>query len=243
MTFWVAGAVVVSSAIGANASGKAAGAQAGAANRAADLSQEQYMQTRADQAPFREAGVRALPALEAASNYTPFGMNQFRADPGYTFRLSEGQKQLDRMAAMRGGQISGGALKAAARYGQDMGSQEYTNAFNRYQTERNARLNPLQSLAGMAQTSTNQLGLAGQNYANAAGNALGAAGQATASGYMGTANAISGGLGQYMNYSQNQANNSLLQQALGRGSNSGYNMGPQYGQQPLDSSFDQYLAG
>jgi hypothetical protein len=94
----------------------------------------------------------------------------------------------------------------------------------------------------MAQTSTNQLGVAGQNYANTAGNALGAAGQATASGYMGTANAISGGLGQYMNYSQNQANNSLLQQALGRNSGSGYSMGPQYGQQPLDSSFDQYLA-
>jgi hypothetical protein len=241
MTFYVAGAVIVSSAIGANASSKAAKAQAGAANRAADLSQEQYMQTRADQAPFREAGVRALPELEKASRYTPFGMSQFQADPGYAFRLSEGQKALDRSAAARGGLISGGALKAAQRFGQDMGSQEYTNAFNRYQTERNARLNPLQSLAGMAQTSTNQLGVAGQNYANAAGNALGAAGQATASGYMGTANAISGGLGQYMNYSQNQANNSLLQQALGRNSGSGYSMGPQYGQQPLDSSFDQYL--
>jgi hypothetical protein len=32
---------------------------------------------------------------------------------------------------------------------------------------------------------------------------------------MGVANAASGGLGQYMNYSQNQTTNSLLQQALG----------------------------
>jgi hypothetical protein len=143
-------------------------------------------------------------------------MQQFQQDPGYGFRLSEGQKALDRSAAARGGLISGGALKAAQRYGQEMGSQEYTNAFNRYQTERNARLNPLQSLAGVGQTATNQLGQAGQNYATNAGQALGAAGQAQASGYIGMANAAAGGLGQYMNYGQQQQQNSLLQQVLNR---------------------------
>lgn len=101
-----------------------------------------------------------------------FSMSDFQADPGYAFRLSEGQKALDRSAAARGGLISGAALKAATRYGQDMGSQEYQNAFNRYQTERNAQLNPLQSLAGVGQTSTNTLGSAGQNYASNVGNAL-----------------------------------------------------------------------
>jgi hypothetical protein len=216
-------AIIGSAVLGAASSRSAAKTQAGAANRAAQLQQEQFERTNELQAPFREAGVRALPELEAASRYTPFGMNQFNADPGYAFRLSEGQKQLDRMAAIRGGQISGSSLKAAARFGQEMGSQEYTNAFNRYQTERNARLNPLQSLAGMAQTSTNQLGAAGQNYANAAGQAIGAGAQATASGYMGMANAASGGLGQYMNYGQQQQQNSLLQQVLNR--NAGYGGG------------------
>jgi hypothetical protein len=237
---YVAVAIGGSAVLGAYSANKAASAQAGAANRAADLQQEQFERQVELQAPFREAGVRALPELEAASRYTPFGMGQFQQDPGYAFRLSEGQKALDRQAAARGGLISGGALKAAQRFGQDMGSQEYTNAFNRYQTERNARLNPLQSLAGMSQTATNQLGAAGQNYATNAGNALGAAGQAQASGYMGMANAISGGVGQYMNYGQQQQQNSLLQQVLSR-NQGGYSMGPQYGQQPLDSSFDQYL--
>ena len=217
MTFWVAGAAIGSAVIGSRASRSAANTQAASADRAAELQQEQFERQVELQAPFREAGVRALPELEAASRYTPFGMDQFQADPGYAFRLSEGQKQLDRMAAIRGGQISGSSLKAAARFGQDMGSQEYSNAFNRYQTERNARLNPLQSLAGMSQTSTNQLGAAGQNYANAAGQAMGAAAQARASGYMGGANALSGATGQYINYQQNQATNSLLSQALGRG--------------------------
>jgi hypothetical protein len=217
----MAAAVVGSSLLGSRSASKAADVQAGAADRAAELQREQFDRQVELQAPFREAGVRALPELEAASRYTPFGMGQFQADPGYAFRLSEGQKALDRQAAARGGLISGGALKAAQRYGQEMGSQEYTNAFNRYQTERQARLNPLQSLAGFGQTSVNQLGAAGQSYATGAGEALGAAGQARASGYMGTANAITGGVNQYMNYSQNQATNSLLQQALARNAGGG----------------------
>ena len=231
-------AILGSAVLGAASSRRAAKTQAGAANRAADLQKsvadqqvelqrEQFNRQVELQQPFRDVGLRALNKLEGATDYTPFGMQQFQQDPGYTFRLSEGQKQLDRMAAIRGGQISGSSLKAASRFGQDMGSQEYTNAFNRYQTERNARLNPLQSLAGVGQTSANQLGAAGQNMAAGIGNALGAygqgasqaigaAGQAQASGYMGMANAAAGGLGQYMNYQQNQANNTLLQQALGR---------------------------
>lgn len=214
MAIGTAAAILGGAALGAVSSKSAAKTQASAADRAADLQAQQFERQVDLQAPFREAGIRVLPELEAASRYTPFGMEQFQADPGYAFRLAEGQKALDRQAAARGGLISGGALKAAQRYGQEMGSQEYTNAFNRYQTERNARLNPLQSLAGMAQTSTNQLGAAGQNYANAAGEAIGAGAQARASGYMGAANAISGGIGQYAGYQQNQINNSLLQQAI-----------------------------
>ena len=204
MTFWVAGAVVVSSAIGANAAGRAAGTQADAANRAADLQYKQYQENVARQKPFYDVGVNALPELVAASKYTPFTMDQFQADPGYAFRLSEGQKQLDRSAAARGGLISGGALKAATRYGQDMGSQEFTNAFNRYQIEREARLRPLQSLTGMSQTTAQQLGSAGQNMASNVGDAMGSAAAARASGYVGQANALTSGLGTYLNYSQGQ---------------------------------------
>jgi hypothetical protein len=236
MAGWMAAAVVGSSLIGANASSKAAKAQAGAADRAAELQREQFDRQVELQAPFREAGVRALPELEAASRYTPFGMSQFQADPGYAFRLSEGQKALDRQAAARGGLISGGALKAAQRYGQEMGSQEYTNAFNRYQTERNARLNPLQSLAGMSQTATNQLGAAGQNYASGAGEAMGASAQARASGYMGTANAISGGVGQYMGYQSNSNLINALNQNRGYGGG-GFGSGNAFGNQDLG----QYL--
>jgi hypothetical protein len=206
--------MVVGSVVSSRASGKAASTQAASADRAADLQREQFERQVELQAPFREAGVRALPELEAASRYTPFGMEQFQADPGYAFRMSEGMKGLERSAAARGGLLSGATLKGIQRFGQDLGSQEYMNAFNRYQTERNARLNPLQSLAGVGQTSTNVLGAAGQSMASNVGEALGAAGQARASGYVGQANALTGALGQYMNYNQQQQQNALLSRAI-----------------------------
>lgn len=184
---------------------KAGSKQADAANQASQLQNEQFQQTREDQMPWLKAGERALGKLEGAVDYTPFGMSQFQADPGYGFRLSEGQKALERSAAARGGLISGGALKAATRYGQEAGSQEYTNAFNRYQTERAAKLQPLQSLAGVGQTTAANLGTAGAANANAMGNYLTGGAAASAAGQVGQANAINQGVSSYINY--NQGNN------------------------------------
>lgn len=217
----VATAIVASSFMGSKAASNAGEAQAGAARDAAALSNEQFQQTRQDQMPWLQAGGRALTKLEGAVDYTPFGMSQFQADPGYAFRLSEGQKALDRSAAARGGLISGNALKAATGYGQEMGSQEYQNAFNRYQQERAAKLQPLQSLAGVGQTTAANLGSAGAANANAMGNYLTGGAAASAAGNVGAANAITGGLGTYMNY--NQGNN--LINALNRNSQYAPNTG------------------
>jgi hypothetical protein len=85
-----------------------------------------------------------------------------------------------------------------------MGSQEYTNAFNRYQAERTARLQPLQALTGMGQSTGQQISQAGQTMASNVGNNMGSAAAARASGYVGGANALTSGLGTYLNYSQGQ---------------------------------------
>ena len=232
----------------ANAAERAAEAQAAASRYAADLQQKQYEENVARQKPFYDVGVNALPELVSASRYTPFGQEQFEADPGYGFRLSEGQKALERSAAARGGLISGGALKAATRYGQEMGSNEYTNAFNRYQQEREARLAPLRALTGMGGTTANTIGAAGQTNAANIGN-LGMAGanataegymgaaNARASGYVGGANAITGGLGQYLSYSQNQQHQNMLNDYLKRQSGrGGYSAPAGYIGAPIDAS-------
>jgi hypothetical protein len=133
-----------------------------------------------------------------------FGMDKFTADPGYAFRMSEGMKGLERSAAARGGLLSGSALKGIQRYGQDLGSQEYQNAFNRYQTTRTNTLNPFASLSGLAQSSANTLtGAAGQLGGQIGSNIIGA-GNAMAAGQVGSANAISQGLGQGLNFYQGQ---------------------------------------
>ena len=119
MPWMLPAAIIGSSLFGANAANKAADTQAAAADRAAELQYKMYQENVQRQQPFLEAGVGALNKLTAAADYKPFGMQQFQADPGYAFRLGEGQKALDRQAAARGGLISGGALKAATRYGQD----------------------------------------------------------------------------------------------------------------------------
>jgi hypothetical protein len=206
MAAWMLPAAIIGSALfGASSSKKAASTQADAANRAADLQMQQFERQVELQEPWRQAGITALNKLTPlATEYTPFGMDQFQQDPGYAFRMQEGMKALERSAAARGGLLSGGMLRGAQRYGQDLASQEYMNAFNRYQAERNARLNPLQSLAGVGQTATNQLGQAGQAMASNVGQALGAAAQARASGYVGGANALAQGLGTYLNYQQGQ---------------------------------------
>lgn len=233
MAIGTATAILGAGLLGAAASKSASKTQAGAAAQAADVQRSQFEQTRADQAPYREAGYNALAELQRTAGNVPaafkFGAGDYQADPGYAFRLSEGQKALDRQAAARGGLISGGALKAAQRYGQEMGSQEFGNAYNRALTSYNtdvARENQLYNrqagLAGIGQTSTNLVGQAGQNYATNVGNLMTGAGAAQAAGQVGMANAITGGLGTYLNYNQNQAQNSLLQQVLqNRGSTYG----------------------
>lgn len=240
MTFWVAGAVVVSSAIGSSAAKGAAKTQAAAADRAAELQNEQFQQTRQDYAPYREAGYNALANLQRTAGNVPgafkFGAGDYQADPGYAFRLSEGQKALDRQAAARGGLISGGALKAAQRYGQEMGSQEFGNAYNRaltsYNTDvtrENQLYNRQAALAGIGQTATGQVAQAGQNYANTAGNLITGGAAAQAAGQVGQANAITGGLGTYLNYSQGNALLNALRTPQTAGINPGYGTSAGYG--------------
>ena len=162
MAIGTAAAILGSAAIGAGASILGGRSQAKAAGKAAKAQEKATMATIAAQEralerqiglqePYRATGVNALADYARASEYTPFGMPQFEADPGYQFRMSEGLKALERSAASRGILQSGGTLKDITRFGQDAASQEYQNAFNRYLTERQARLSPLEYRIGLGQ--------------------------------------------------------------------------------------------
>lgn len=209
---------------GASQARGAANRQADAAAQASDAQRAMFERQVELQEPFREAGLKGQNRLlellgiggtADAPGYgkyatAEFGMDKFKADPGYAFRMSEGMKALERSAAARGGLLSGATLKGTQRFGQDLASQEFTNAFNRYQAERTGTLNPYQALAGTAQTSANVLGQQAGAYGNAMASNIIGAGNAQAAGQIGAANAIVGGLGQGLNfYQQSQMLNRL----------------------------------
>jgi hypothetical protein len=218
MSGWVAGATVVGSLIGAAGNRSAASAQADAATRAGEIQKQQFAEQMRLQEPYRQAGLTGqnrlmdllgLGANKDAADYgkyaRDFSMADYQADPGYAFRLSEGMKQLGHSAS-RGGLISGGTMKGLQDYAQNSASQEYGNAFNRYQTNRANQLQPLGNLMSSGQAAaSNQAGAAGQYGVNAANTTM-AAGNAYAAGQLGQANTLAGGLTSAASGYQNQTN-------------------------------------
>lgn len=146
-----------------------------------------FDQQREDAQPWRESGIRALAGLENSDFQRDFTMNDFQADPGYAFRMAEGAKALERSAAARGGLNSGRTLKELTRYSQGVASDEFNNAYNRFNADRDRRFNRLSSLAGVGQTANSQVAQAGQNYANAYGQNVTGAANAQAAAAMGQA--------------------------------------------------------
>jgi len=182
------------------------------------LQQQQRMFDKAVelQEPFRQGGVQATNRLttllgigqdQAAPGYgsmvTPFSGGDITADPIYQTMLEQGLKTSARQMAARGGQgyLSGSAVRGA----QGVASLEGQNAYNRFMDQRQRQYNMLSGMvspgAGAAQTGAQLATQTGANMANTmigAGQALGQgieqAGQARASGYMGTASALQNAL-------------------------------------------------
>jgi hypothetical protein len=205
----IAASSIGSAAVGSRAASKAARAQTQAADQAAQVQREIFERQTELQEPFRQAGMTAQNELlrmlglggEAGTpGYgtigAPVTVEQMQRDPGFAFRLAEGEKALERMQAARGQLLGGGAIKAGVRYGQEMGSQEYMNAFNRAQALMGTRLGALGSLYGAGQAAAQQVGQQAGQYGANVGNLMVGAGQARASGYLGQANALSQALGQ-----------------------------------------------
>jgi hypothetical protein len=224
-----------------DAAAQSAAAQREMTDKSIAAQREMFDIGRADLAPYREGGSAAQNQLmqmlgiggdQTAPGYgrytQDFGMSDFTTDPGYQFRLEQGMRALNASAAAKGMGQAGANIKGALQYGQNLGSQEYQNAFTRYQTNRAAQLDPLFKLytggQAAAAGSATQAGNLGSNLGTTynqlgtnLGNTATAAGNAAASGYIGGTNAINqtiGSLGnQYMNQ-QNLANQSSYQTAL-----------------------------
>lgn len=182
--------------LGAYSANRAAKQQAGAADRSTAIQQQANEQARADREPWRQAGMSALEQMQSGMDEfnRPFTMKDFQADPGAQYRRDLGNENLTNTMASRGSLLSGAALKAASKFNQDFASQEYGNAYNRFNSNRDAKYNRLASLAGVGQVQANQNAQSAINLGQSVGENMLQQGNARASGYIGTSNAIAGGL-------------------------------------------------
>lgn len=191
-----AGASLLGGLFGSNSADKAAQAQANAANRATDLQRYMYDTSRADTLPWLEAGKTALGTYMSElgiGDGAKGPSNAFQATPGYEFRVSEGRKGVLNSLSAMGMKNSGSALKALERFSQDIASEEYDNWLNR-----------IAGVAGQGQNQANSNAQSSANAANSMGRTIQDAGEARASGYVGSSNALMAGingaansLGQY----------------------------------------------
>jgi hypothetical protein len=170
----------------ADQASSAADVSAQAAADAADISQQQYEQTREDLAPWREVGEQALYQYAdllgipppGATTALPVDYSAFEQSPGYQFRMDQGIKAIERSAASKGLLQSGGTAKALQDYGQGTASQ----TFNDY-------MNQLAGAAGVGQTATTTTAVLGAEAAQQAGSSAEQEALARSSGYLGQAQA------------------------------------------------------
>lgn len=196
----VAAAVVGAAAVGAagsayasKQSGKAAKTQAASADRASQIQQENFEQTRKDLMPYKQAGDTSLSQLmgqmtpDGYFNQTYTGQDIY-SDPSYQFRLQQGQDAIQSSAAAKGGLLTGATLKALQNYGQESASQEYSNAYNRFNADQTNRYNRLSNLVGIGQNAAAQVGNAGAQTAQAVANNTMAGANSIAAGQVASAN-------------------------------------------------------
>lgn len=108
--------------------------------------------------PYNQAGLAAQKQL-SDSLAAGFNPGNLADDPGYQFRLQQGQKALDRSLAAQGMSQSGAALKAAQEYGQGLAATEYGNAYDRWLAQN-------QQLAGQGSQGLNAATNIGNVYGN-----------------------------------------------------------------------------
>jgi hypothetical protein len=125
----------------------------GQAQLGEDIGREFYGRGVAAQEPYTTTGAGATNQLAAL--FAPGGeytreptLEELKMDPGYAFRTQEGLRALSALQGASGLRGSGAAMKAGIRYGQEAGSQEYQNAYNRFMANRLAATQGLENIAG-----------------------------------------------------------------------------------------------
>lgn len=157
----------------------AANTQAAASDRALQFQRQMYAASEKRLAPWVDLGTEAAARLKGGLT-----AEELQLDPGYLFRLSEGEKGINRAAGVTGSRYSGATLKALQRFGQDYASNEYGKAFQREL-----------SLADLGRLAAANIAGVGGQVANASSNIVIGAGDNAAAAQIGGANVVGNAVG------------------------------------------------
>src|SRR5262245_9184328 len=121
-----------------DASGRAIDVYGEASNDVQDRLAQVYNQITGRIDPYSRVGEQGMSMLSdfmqpggRLSQQFAFNPTDLANDPGYQFRLAEGQKALEGSAAARGVLGTSGTLKGITAYGQNLASTEFQNAYDR----------------------------------------------------------------------------------------------------------------
>ena len=205
----VAGGAIVGGVISSQGAKDAAQTGADATNAATVQNKAIWQQTQANLQPYMQSGTMALGQLQSALGMGPGGQDPavmqriLQSDPGYQFRMQQGQQSILDTQSARGGVNSGMTLKALSDYGQGTGSQEFQNY--------------IQQLGGLATSGQNAaagLGGIGANFGNSQANLLTGGANFQGAAQISGANAMAGGVNGLSNAFQQY----LMQQQQNQGS-------------------------
>lgn len=176
------------------------------------LATEIHEQTRADLKPRLDLSHAAMAEINKwlaagatiSKPWEPITAADLEQDPGYRFRVEQGEKAIRRMRNVEGGQ-SGATMKALLRHGQRLASEEYDRADRRafrghlanYARDAD-RINNLYAMAGLTPNPANAMANLNMQYAQQAGQYIQGGATALGAGEIGAQNAIlSGQMAQY----------------------------------------------
>lgn len=192
------GAGIASGIIGSNAAQQAGQDQLQAAQLASQTQLGIFNKTQANLQPYNQMGQSALSQLASLFGLSGSGgagtgptaatagaaTSALTQYPGYQFGLQQGNLAQQQSAASQGLLLSGSQLQASQTFGQNYAMQ---NAWNPYVSQLNAT-------AGLGENAGASLGNVGAQTGASVANSQLAAGQAQASGVVGSANALTGGI-------------------------------------------------
>ena len=132
------------------------------ANNNNALARELYGENKAVLSPYVQGGNRAGTAMQSLLSLSedPRAFDQafqrYRDSTGYDFAFDEGNRAIQNSAAARGGLLSGNAIKAGQRYGQQAGQSMFQQYLDRLYGQQSQGLSAAGAQAGVSTGFGNQ---------------------------------------------------------------------------------------